>query len=585
MVAGVEVVDRFTVADGRSRPSQRSRLLASAHLLGYTSPIGRIDVADVYFVAGRLDDAVRRQLESVLVDPLLQQGTWGTPPPHAGVIEAALLPGVTDSVAATVLVAAATMELPGRSGRDGSAVRRHHHAMGDPPTTTCSSPSPPICCRTRSSNASPSARSSRCSCTPRLPPRLELDRGPRPVGRPQLAELNRSRGMALDPAELRVDRRLVHRRRPRAHRRRARDAGPDLERALRPQDVPRRHHAARRDRRCTPLLAPAARRHRRPSTRRSCAAPSSATPASSRSCPGTTVAVKAETHNHPSAIEPFGGANTGVGGVIRDVMGAAHHPIATTDMLCFGPTDLPPTSCRPGVLHPPPRPRGRRRRRGRLRQQDRPAHRGRRGAVRPRLHRQPAGVLRLHRRGRRTGAAHRPAARRPGRRARRPHRPRRPARRHVLQRHDGRHHRRRRRRQRADRRSDHREAADRRCCADATHLYTADHRLRRRRAVVGDRRDGRGRRRRCRPGARPAEVPGPGARGRSGSARRRSAWWSPCARPRWPTCRPPCRRHGVESTVLGTFTGDGVLRVRHGERAGARARHRRSCTTAARSGR
>jgi hypothetical protein len=34
--------------------------------------------------------------------------------------------------------------------------------------------------------------------------------------------------------------------------------------------------------------------------------------------------VKAETHNHPSAIEPFGGANTGVGGVIRDVMGAGH---------------------------------------------------------------------------------------------------------------------------------------------------------------------------------------------------------------------------------------------------------------------
>src|SRR5262249_32832864 len=33
------------------------------------------------------------------------------------------------------------------------------------------------------------------------------------------------------------------------------------------------------------------------------------------------VAFKVETHNHPSAIEPFGGANTGVGGVIRDVLG------------------------------------------------------------------------------------------------------------------------------------------------------------------------------------------------------------------------------------------------------------------------
>ena len=36
-----------------------------------------------------------------------------------------------------------------------------------------------------------------------------------------------------------------------------------------------------------------------------------------------TYALKCETHNHPSAIEPFGGANTGVGGVIRDIIGAA----------------------------------------------------------------------------------------------------------------------------------------------------------------------------------------------------------------------------------------------------------------------
>jgi phosphoribosylformylglycinamidine synthase len=68
--------------------------------------------------------------------------------------------------------------------------------------------------------------------------------------------------------------------------------------------------------------------------------------------PGRTIAVKAETHNHPSAIEPFGGANTGVGGVIRDVMGAAHHPVAVTDILCFGPADLAHESVPPGVIHP-----------------------------------------------------------------------------------------------------------------------------------------------------------------------------------------------------------------------------------------
>ena len=48
------------------------------------------------------------------------------------------------------------------------------------------------------------------------------------------------------------------------------------------------------------------------------------------------ISFKVETHNHPSAIEPFGGANTGVGGVIRDVMAVSARPIAVTDVLCFG---------------------------------------------------------------------------------------------------------------------------------------------------------------------------------------------------------------------------------------------------------
>jgi phosphoribosylformylglycinamidine synthase subunit PurSL len=64
------------------------------------------------------------------------------------------------------------------------------------------------------------------------------------------------------------------------------------------------------------------------------------------------VAVKVETHNHPSAVEPFGGANTGVGGVIRDVLGVAADPIAVTDILCFGPLDLPIDELPAGVLHP-----------------------------------------------------------------------------------------------------------------------------------------------------------------------------------------------------------------------------------------
>ena len=64
------------------------------------------------------------------------------------------------------------------------------------------------------------------------------------------------------------------------------------------------------------------------------------------------VAFKVETHNHPSALEPFGGANTGVGGVVRDVIGVSARPIACTDVLCFGPADLPDDELPTGVLHP-----------------------------------------------------------------------------------------------------------------------------------------------------------------------------------------------------------------------------------------
>ncbi|MDG1086556.1 MAG: AIR synthase related protein, partial [Acidimicrobiales bacterium] len=64
------------------------------------------------------------------------------------------------------------------------------------------------------------------------------------------------------------------------------------------------------------------------------------------------IALKAETHNHPSALEPFGGANTGVGGVVRDIIGVSAKPIAITDILCFGPPDLDPAELPDGVLHP-----------------------------------------------------------------------------------------------------------------------------------------------------------------------------------------------------------------------------------------
>ena len=67
---------------------------------------------------------------------------------------------------------------------------------------------------------------------------------------------------------------------------------------------------------------------------------------------GYGIAIKVETHNHPSAIEPFGGAATGTGGVIRDVLGVWASPIACTDVLCFGPLDTKYEDLPPGMKHP-----------------------------------------------------------------------------------------------------------------------------------------------------------------------------------------------------------------------------------------
>ena len=63
---------------------------------------------------------------------------------------------------------------------------------------------------------------------------------------------------------------------------------------------------------------------------------------------------KVETHNFPSSLEPYGGAGTGIGGVIRDVLGTGlgAKPIMNTDIFCFAPPDMPMDEVPPGALHP-----------------------------------------------------------------------------------------------------------------------------------------------------------------------------------------------------------------------------------------
>ena len=63
-------------------------------------------------------------------------------------------------------------------------------------------------------------------------------------------------------------------------------------------------------------------------------------------------ALRIESHNHPSALDPYGGAATGIGGILRDVLCMGAQPVALVDPLFFGPLDTPDGELAKGVKHP-----------------------------------------------------------------------------------------------------------------------------------------------------------------------------------------------------------------------------------------
>jgi phosphoribosylformylglycinamidine (FGAM) synthase-like enzyme len=66
---------------------------------------------------------------------------------------------------------------------------------------------------------------------------------------------------------------------------------------------------------------------------------------------GWAVTFKVESHNHPSYVEPYQGAATGVGGIVRDILAMGARPVAVMDPLRFGPADAPDTArVLPGVV-------------------------------------------------------------------------------------------------------------------------------------------------------------------------------------------------------------------------------------------
>ena len=329
----------MTIRSATTDP-RAATLLADAHALGLTD-ITSIDVADLVFVGEGSD---RDQLKALLVDPLLQTGEWVVPDSIA--IETALLPGVTDASAQAVALAAETIGSPVAAVATGT--RYEVHGIVDDETMSV------LATRLLANQVI-----ERWSVGPIEPTFVDAeataDAGVEFVEMDgldddELVSLNRERGLSLDLAELHA---IAD------HFRAAGRPPTDVELETLAQTWS--EHCAHKTFRARitgedgQAIAPLLQQLRDATDAidapflRSAFVGNAGIVSFSE---GTTLAVKAETHNHPSAIEPFGGANTGVGGVIRDVMGAAHRPIAVTDILCFGPTDLDAAQLPDGVLHP-----------------------------------------------------------------------------------------------------------------------------------------------------------------------------------------------------------------------------------------
>jgi phosphoribosylformylglycinamidine synthase len=333
---GPRPIQRFTVRSRDADP-RSAAIRSGAASLGLPLD-GDVEVADLVFVEGELDDDARATLGAFLADPLLQIGSWE--PPTSDGVEITLHPGVTDGAADAVVHAAAQLGIDVSAAATGRRIELPRGAATD--VLLRRLVTNPIIEHWTTGAATPDLHPGSDDVPPveTIPVRGLDDAA--------LARLGAERTLALDPEELAV----------------IRDHFTALGRD--PTDVELEtlaqtwsEHCAHKTFRAAittsdgvvdllGLLRAATDTVAAPFVRSAFVGNAGIVSFAE----GTTIALKAETHNHPSAVEPFGGANTGVGGVIRDVLGAAHRPIACTDILCFGPPDLPLDELPDGALHP-----------------------------------------------------------------------------------------------------------------------------------------------------------------------------------------------------------------------------------------
>jgi phosphoribosylformylglycinamidine synthase II len=327
-------------------------LLADAHALGLKT-VRKIDRELLYFLEGKLTAAEREKLRAeLLTDPVVQTGAWrdkaAKPPAGAFVIEVALRPGVTDPVAEEIVRCAHMLGVKGiqRAATGTRFIIRGALTPKQRTTLAKRLLANDVIQRFTIGEIEPvfphPAESS--GQVERLPIRDLEDKG--------LAKLNAARLAALDLEELRAIREYF---------REMNREPTDVEFEMIAQTWS--EHCGHKTFKGNISVAGEGEKIEGLLDTYIRAATEEARAGWVRSAfvdnagiidfdGGNEVSFKVETHNHPSAIEPFGGANTGTGGVIRDVLGVSAKPIASTDVLCFGPADADPEKLPEGVLHP-----------------------------------------------------------------------------------------------------------------------------------------------------------------------------------------------------------------------------------------
>lgn len=360
---------RFVVRPSSTSDPRSDSYLADAHTLGLSS-IGQIQCQDIYFIEGTLDDEDARQLATrLLSDPLTQTAncsrftadTSDHQPASNGrmIVEVAYRPGVTDPVAEQIVRAAQELAISG--------VRQAATGLRFWVTGSQLKPADLILLANRLLANPTIQRFSLDEIEPIFPQSAGASGDVEKIAvcgmnTEQLLELSHDRRAALDLDEMRAIQRY--------YRRENRDM-TDVEfetiaqtwsehcvhktfKALvtlqNPGDGDSGAHASEKtiNNLLKTYLRAATDQISAPWVRSAFVDNAGIIDFDDR----YEVSFKVETHNHPSAIEPFGGANTGVGGVIRDVIGVSAKPIAATDVLCFGPPDTSFEDLPAGVLHP-----------------------------------------------------------------------------------------------------------------------------------------------------------------------------------------------------------------------------------------